>query len=243
MATNVNVREQLLEVAKLSALNKLKKDSREGYDCKIKYIIKFIEQNYPDWIIVNEENGRIKELKIPLPFESIKTLFAQLQIDVDLPKSSKKRKKKESERILELEKIRTAILERGGNEETDIPERLKNSFITVDNTPNKLNSITASKSCLQGYKSALKTYYSDREMAFECPDLPVGKKSLDKYLNEEIKSYGNLIADKKKRAVMPVTEGKDAMTEEGFSRIIDKLIKYKPTNRYDQNGRVIIILY
>ena len=97
MASNVNVselREQLLEVAKLSALNKLKKDSREGYDCKIKYIIKFIEQNnYPDWIIVNEENGRIKELKIPLPFESIKTLFAQLQIDVDLPKSSKKRKK------------------------------------------------------------------------------------------------------------------------------------------------------
>ena len=97
-----------------------------------------------------------------------------------------------------------------------------------DLTINKANSVTISKSCMGGYKSALKLYYSDREVEFTCPERPTDSQSVDKFLDDQIKSYGNILADKKLRNVMPLNEGKTAMTEEGFFRIIEKLITFKP---------------
>ena len=226
MVENIN---ELLEVARISERNKIKGVSRKGYNGKIKYCINFMEKNYPDFVELDE--GRIKQFRLPLSFESIKALFSKLTIDTDLPRSSKKRKKEEAERIEELGRIRAAIIARGGDED-DIPERLLRPLIRQDDSVNKENSVTIAKSCLGGYKSALLTYYSDRGMEFTCPDMPPGTISLDKYLDERIKSYGNLIADKKQRAIMSVTEGKNAMTQEGFVRIIDKLIQYKPKSRF-----------
>ena len=120
------------------------------------------------------------------------------------------------------EVARQAALARGDDDFEDIEE------IVEDVTVNKANSITVSKSCLGGYKSALKNYYSDHQIAFECHDRPTGSQSLDKYLDEVIVSYGNLLADKKKRAIMSINEGKSAMTDQGFASIIAKLIAYKP---------------
>ena len=74
----------------------------------------------------------------------------------------------------------------------------------------------------------MKLYYEDKKIAFTCTELPTGSQDLDSYLNPQIKSYGNLVADKKKRAVMKLTEGKCAMTEEGFNQIVQKLIRYQP---------------
>jgi len=228
--------EELLAVSALTAKNKIKADSRLGYNGKIKYCIKFMEENYPDQVGYIGD-ARKPKLLIPLSFQSIEALFARLTVDTELPRSAKKRKKEDEERREELDRIRQAAINRG---DADIPEIIPP---IVDNSINKENSITVLKSCLGGYKSALKTYYSDNGVAFECLERPPGSVPLDEFLDNQIKSYGNLIADKKQRAVMPVTEGKDAMVEEGFNRLISDLIKFKPEVLIGNHGKVGDIVF
>ena len=43
--------DELLEVTQLTAKNKIKDNSRQGYNSKIKYCIKFLEENYPNFIV------------------------------------------------------------------------------------------------------------------------------------------------------------------------------------------------
>jgi hypothetical protein len=214
--------EELLQVSAMTSKNRVQAQSREGYDGKIRYIIKFMEDKYPSQVGITS-NGT-KMLILPLSFESIKALFANITIDTDLPRDAKKRKQQEQARREEILRIREAAIARGDFED-DIPDL---PIIVEDNTRNKANSITVSKSCLGGYKSALKWYYSDREVAFECPERPAGSQSLNNFLDEQIKCYANLIAEKKQRAVMPISEGKAAMTEEGYMELINKLIAFKP---------------
>jgi hypothetical protein len=214
--------QDLLQVSAMTSKNRVQAQSREGYDGKIRYIIKFMEDKYPAQ--VDRTGDGIKTLILPLSFESIKALFAKIMIDTDLPRDAKKRKQLEQARLDEILRKRAAAIARG-DDEADIPEL---PVIIEDTTVNKANSITVSKSCLGGYKSALKCYYSDREVAFECPDRGAGSQSIDNFLDEQIKCYANLIAEKKQRAVMPISEGKAAMTEEGFMELINKLIAFKP---------------
>ena len=201
---------QLLQVAETTSKLKVIDRSRQGYASKIKYIIKFMRKYYPDSVEIDSHG--IDRLKLPLKFESVAALFAQVQIDVDLPKDSKKRKKEQSERYEELMRIYNAALIRSDGDETDLPER---PVEFVDTTVHKSNSVTISKSCFSGYKSALKLYYDDNKVDFSCPERPVGSQSLDDYLNTQVRSYGNIVADKKQRSVMSVTEGKCALNEEG----------------------------
>jgi hypothetical protein len=192
-----------------------------------------MEDKYPSQVQIDEKG--MKSLILPLTFESIKAVFAQITIDTDLPRDAKKRKQQDNERRLSLHRIREAAIARGDDAD-DIPEIPE---IIEDTTVNKANSITVSKSCLGGYKSALKCYYADREVAFDCPERAVGSQSIDSFLDEQIKCYANLLAEKKQRAVMSITEGKAAMTEEGFMEVINKLIAYKPKAR--PNGRRVFI--
>jgi hypothetical protein len=222
--------DELLLVAELTAKSRVIDASREGYNSKIKYCINFVQQNFPEEI----DPGPPLSLKLPLSFKAIKALFGKIIIDTDLPRDSGKRKRDEENRIVELDLIRRAAIERQDEYIPEEPEFFE------DNTINKANSHTVSKSCLGGYKSALKLHYGERHIAFTCADRPPGSQDINEYLNEQIKSYGNLIADKKLRAVMPLTEGKTAMTEEGFAKVIYKLIKYKPKPS-GRNGKVISI--
>ena len=217
--------QELLQVSALTSKSRVQAQSREGYGGKVRYIIKFMENNYPAQVGVDNDGNKM--LRLPLSFESIKALFAQITIDTDLPRDAKKRKQQEQARRDECMRIRDAAIARGDDED-DIPNL---PDVVEDNTVNKANSITVSKSCLGGYKSALKCYYSDREVAFECPERTPGSQSIDTFLDEQIKCYANLIAEKKLRAVMPISEGKVAMTEEGFMEVINKLISFKPKER------------
>jgi hypothetical protein len=227
--------EQLLEVSELTAKSRVQPQSREGYNSKIKYVLKFMEENYPQQ--VEGDNGS-RSLKLPLSFESIQALFAKLMTDTDLPKNARKRQQEAGNRREELNLIREAAIAAGADDDeiAEIPE------IEEDTTINKANSITVSKSCLGGYKSALKMLYSDNKVAFECPERPRESQPLDKFLDDQIKCYANLIADKKNRAIMSVTEGKAALTEEGFVDIINKLIAYKPKLRLSERGRATRVI-
>ena len=146
-------------------------------------------------------------------------------VDTDLPRAAKRKKRDEENRQAELALIRAALIARG---EEPIDETEDDIEEIVDHTINKANSITVSKTTLGGYKSALKLYYFDSKVDFLCPEMPPNHISLDKYLNEQIKSYGNLVADKKERNIMPLREGKTAMTEEGFNEMLRKMALYQP---------------
>ena len=162
-------------------------------------------------------------------------------VDTDLPRSAKKRKKYEEEqrqqRREEVDLIRAAVIARGEDPTEEIADDDLEEII--DETINKANSITVSKTTLGGYKSALKLYYFDNNVEFACPEMPPNHISLDKYLNEQIKSYGNLLADKKERNIMPLREGKTAMTEEGFNEMLRKMALYQPP----PNNPVILLIY
>ena len=67
--------EQLLEVSALTSKNRVLPQSRDGYNSKIKYVIKFMEAKYPQQV-ENSADGECI-LKLPLSFESIQALFAQ----------------------------------------------------------------------------------------------------------------------------------------------------------------------
>ncbi len=131
-----------------------------------------------------------ERLKLPLTFEAISALFAKIMTDVELPKSAKKRRQAFEARVAEVTNVRNAILERGGadgdEELPDIP------VLEVDDSINKERSITVAKSTVSGYKSALKLHYTERNMEFKCSERPAGSQDINSFLDDQIKSYGNL---------------------------------------------------
>ena len=141
---------QVLEVSEVTSKSRIQPQSRGGYNSKIKYITKFMEENFPHQVELGVCGNRI--LKIPLSFESIQALFARLITETELPKKSKKRKQDADNRRHELIRIGEAAITDGADidEITEIEEAEQE-----DTTTNKANSITVSKSCLGGYKSAL----------------------------------------------------------------------------------------
>ena len=78
--------QDLLQVSAMTSKNRVQAQSREGYDGKIRYIIKFMEDKYPAQ--VDRTGDGIKTLILSLSFESIKALFAKIMIDTDLKKDS-----------------------------------------------------------------------------------------------------------------------------------------------------------
>lgn len=76
-----------------------------------------MEDTYPAQ--VDRTGDGIKVLRLPLSFESIKALFAQIMIDTDLPRDAKKREKQEQARLDEILRIRAAAIARGDVDEAD----------------------------------------------------------------------------------------------------------------------------
>ena len=60
--------------------------------------------------------------------------------------------------------------------------------------------------------------------------MPRDETSLDVWCDEFIKSYGNLIADKKTRGVMPAKEGKSEISFSGYEKLNKAFIDFKPTS-------------
>jgi hypothetical protein len=213
----------LLAVSEATARSRVKDESREAYNSKIKYCINFMRNVFPQEVELGDDG--IERLKLPLSFNALSALFANIMTDTNLSRTAKKRKAEFDARVEEVDRVRQAMINRGITDEGELPA------IPVeeeDTTINKARSITAAKTTVGGYKSALKLHYNDRKIQFKCIENAVGSQDIDTYLNEQIKSYGNLQATKKQQGIMPAHEGKCAMTGEGFTRMIRRMILFKP---------------
>ena len=108
----------LFEVSALTSRSRVQAKSRGTYDSKLKYIIKFMEDKYPEQVQVSSSGL--------------------------MPRDSRKRKQLEANRREELMRVREAALARGlGEDDEDVPDI---PAIEEDMTINKANSITVSKS-------------------------------------------------------------------------------------------------
>jgi hypothetical protein len=149
-----------------------------------------------------------------LPFSAVKALFGQISTDPELPKKAKRERENERER--EIRRIDDSAYEDDEDHHNEVVE-----------DHGAINVHTVSKSCLGGYKSALKNHYSSRHVSFTCPNLPRDETSLDVWGDEFIKSYGNLIADKKMRGVIPAKEGKSEISFSGYEKLNKAFIDFR----------------
>jgi hypothetical protein len=167
---------------------RLVKNTKNGYKSKIKIITNHFlsEPAYQQFV----SGPPIRELILPLPQEVILNLFGWLSSNPDLPKRPHRRGVADDEAVMD-----GAAGEGGAEEESDEDE---------PHPPNPIEDIfdrvTIAVSTLQGYKSALKNFYSQHKVLFE--------KDLDKQLDEVIKGYKRLITQKKAAGVMDANEGK-----------------------------------
>ena len=111
-------------------------NTKAGYRGKIRNIYKFLESNHRRWI---RNINSTSEIKLPLNLEILKVLFGWLSTNTDLPKKKKKKSEEDSDDDSDSESD-------NDDGETCFAD----------------NEITISHSCMQGYKSALVWYYSEK---------------------------------------------------------------------------------
>jgi hypothetical protein len=193
------------EVTRLIIARRLVKQTKDVYRSKIKYIINYFKNN------VNEEYRAFvndnDELMLPLPLHAIQDLFGHLSTDTELPKNYK---------------LRQTV------KPTHESESESESEDYEDDDGTKINKRTISYSCMGGYKSALKKYYEERNLAFEDNNIPRGQQSLNQWCNEFLDAYARNIADKRQKGVMAVSEGKSAISFDGYGRLNNTFISFKP---------------
>ena len=85
--------------------------------------------------------------------------------------------------------------------------------------------ITVSVSCMQGYKSALKWLYTLRKVVF--PDC------LDQWLDNFVKGYKKIVAEKKLNGIMELNEGRYSLSFAGYCFLSEVFMKLHPMgNKY-----------
>ena len=145
-------------------------------------------------------------LSLPLPFYAVKDLFGRLTTDTELPKAAIAARK--------------AMVARIGRMNDDDDNNNNNNDDNDDDYACSTKA-TISKSCLGGYKSSLKSHYeTDRGCKFEAPDLPLNEVTLDRWCDNFIKAYGNILAQKKQSGVMKIKEGKSEIAFDGYERFV-----------------------
>ena len=130
---------------------KTSQGTKSCYHYKIGYIITFFRSKDEFRHLVDEDGN----LVLPLPFLALKALFGQISTDPELPKKVKRERENEREREREITRINS------DDEDDEDHTEVVHGAINVH---------TVSKSCLGGYKSALKNHYSSRHVSFTCPD-------------------------------------------------------------------------
>lgn len=145
------------------------------------------------------------EIRLPVSSELLKEIFGWLSVDQDIPKQRRVHAENDIEEIEEENEI----------EEVDIFAESK---------------ITMSTATMQGYKSALLWYYTERGVTMNAAD--------NKWINDCVKGYKKSIAKKKAEGVMSVTEGKSRLTFAGYCAICKEMMHLRPEgtkNRFAQS--------
>ena len=93
------------------------------------------------------------------------------------------------------------------------------------------NVQTISASCMGGYKSALKWYYSTKNVIFD--------QQVDVWCDQFIQGYKKQVQRKKIKGVMDVHEGKSAISFEGYQKLAKDMMKIEPEGRKRRWGEGI----
>jgi hypothetical protein len=215
------------DAAQAIIANSLTKGSKDGYKSKIKHIVQYFQKSD----LFQHHVGIDGQLLIPLPIFAVESLFGHLATDTSLPSKSKSKKRCRTavNNVIENQSsvpTSNRILQR--NDDSDDDDGLVRSPAVVDLTA--AEEVTISHSTMGGYKSALKKYYDDRNVAFIDPNTSTETRSLDKFCDDFLHSYERTIADKKERGIMDINEGKSAIPVEGFRRLNLEFIKFRPPN-------------
>eukprot|EP00960_Hanusia_phi_P013615 399147-Hanusia_phi.AAC.1 len=75
---------------------------------------------------------------------------------------------------------------------------------------------------MKGYKSALKALYEAPQVPFNQP-AGSGGLSVDEMLNQQMDAYSRVVTDKKSRGVMPLHEGKMAVSMPEYQILCETL--------------------
>lgn len=141
---------------------------------------------------------------IPLDIELIKELFGWLSRNTDIPGRRRHRRVDRNEDYNDVDENAIGA----ENVEEDLFSR---------------RTVTISASTMQGYKSALKWYYDEQGVDFS--------SEIDKWLDNFIQGYKKIISEKRRRGIMPITEGKSPISFNGYRSIAESFMLIRPIAR------------
>jgi hypothetical protein len=202
--------------------------TQKNYASKMKYIFKtYLRHNV--WKGEVYSSNDELHLKLPLNSEGVYYLFGQLAKDVTLPRMKKSERKAVNAVATELEQFVIRIA--GDEDAEDADDDIEAPIEVVDEFVD--NERTISKSCMQGYKSALKNYVEHIRKSQFIGEGEAGsnKVTLDAWCDNFINGYTRKVADKKTKGIMKVKEGKSEISFSGYIALNEQFIFFKPPAR------------
>eukprot|EP00960_Hanusia_phi_P061990 765009-Hanusia_phi.AAC.1 len=188
--------------------------TRKVYASKIRRMEQILRSIYGK--VVGEDG----KLILPLSWKSIKLLFGHLATDA---RDARRGKKKQS--------VAQGDQAEGGEEVED-----------PDVSGYHAQKPTLSLSTLQGYKSALKAYYSDHNVAFRARGLKDSKggRTLNERLNTLIEGYARVVTEKRTAGIMRMKEGRNSLTVQGYMDICKAVINLGKENKKQEQGNTCL---
>jgi hypothetical protein len=169
------------------------KGTKSSYNSKIKCLVRYLEETYPE-SLTNDETNKIR---LPLPFETIKCFFGWLSTNTDLPK----KKRTEEDVHSDGEEVEEEDDDNSDDEDAAIDHTAAEDVEAVQGAAGEAhgsssqeassagpsmdmfndNEQTISSSCMGGYKSALKTYCEDHNSPLDA--------DTERWLNTFVRGY------------------------------------------------------
>jgi hypothetical protein len=197
---------------------KISETTKKNYRGKLNVIkIFFLSDPKYSSCLVNED------IVVPIEESFLKELFGWLSTNTDIPKKNRRQRNihrtdnlSEGESESEGENEAPTSSPQSGNDVMDV-----DTFDTTDVFAT--SEVTMSYPCMQGYKSAISWLYSVHECSLSA--------SINSWLDDFVRGYKKVVADKKSRGVMNITEGKAALTFSSYCKICLAFAKLVPVSR------------
>ena len=154
---------------------------------------------------INELIDAENDIVVPLDFDLIQELFGWLSRNTDIPGRRRRR--------------RLVDVNHDDDDNDEDREEVENEGEDVFARRN----VTISASTMQGYKSALKWYYDEKGIEFA--------SDIDKWLDNFIQGYKKIVSEKRRRGIMPITEGKSPISFSGYRCIAETFMLMRPIAR------------
>jgi hypothetical protein len=161
-------------------------------------------------------------ISLPLSTLLIQDIFGWLSTNTNLPKRNRR-----SNRMIQPNQPQPATQINEHSDSDGEPESIANDNVNTNNAVAidifASGEVTVSASCMQGYKSALIWWYAEKKLKLD--------QAQNDWIDNFIKGYKKIVADKKARGVMSISEGKSALSFGGYLYISKTMMTLKPVHR------------